>query len=100
MMESVSGPFPGWMINTAKTHYISLFDDDNLICVEAVKSMIKSKAPSYELREANIEALRNVMKYYDKLDAKLGDLIRKCLILDPHERISCEEARRHPLFNS
>ena len=57
-----------------------------------------------QIKHLNLPQLAEGIPYFKKnwvqKDPQLIDLIRRCLLQDPNERITAEEALQHPFFAS
>ncbi|NWX40765.1 CLK1 kinase, partial [Steatornis caripensis] len=88
MMERVLGPLPDHMIKKTRKH--KYFNHDRLDWDE------HSSAGRYVSRRC--KPLNEFMTCHDSDHESLFDLIRKMLEYDPAQRITLEEALKHPFF--
>lgn len=59
--------------------------------------------PKVATSRRSVNSVKNLLGFDDILKPEhriLGDLIRKCLIIDPNNRISCADALKHEFFKT
>ena len=89
MIEKNSGAFPGWMVAKAASSGLRrLWGRGTDICEEEADRQLE-----------HWENIRGFKVAGERVgEGHLGDLVGRCLEIDPNRRITCAAALRHPFF--
>ncbi|EGR33477.1 hypothetical protein IMG5_051550 [Ichthyophthirius multifiliis] len=99
MIEKISGHIPKWMGNRAEHDHFS--QNFNVSDEYFSKYRTHFDWPKNASSRKSIERVRELITVEQIIKPEhylLKDLVKKCLIIDPKQRISCQEALKHSFF--
>lgn len=110
MMESILGPFPKRMIHSYEERLHNSSSHGQKQIDSSSKSFFnrqyRVEFPDQDTPAIMTHSVNSISKFIDLFSSSepshigiLFDLIRKCLKLDPKERITAQDALEHPFFS-